>query len=99
MVPDDSEDFDDVPDDDDDSFDEDFDADDAEDELPGEDDEFDMEAYLKWRAENPDAGDAPASGNVANDPGAELPEDDEEADDYDDEDDWLSDAAASLSVG
>jgi len=46
-----------------------------------------MEAYLKWRAENPDAGDAVAAGNAANDPGAELPEDDDEADDYDDEDD------------
>lgn len=50
-----------------------------------------MEAYLKWRAENPDEGDA----NVAqktkeNDPGAELPEEDDEdedGDDYDDEDD------------
>ncbi len=57
MVADDSEDFDDKHDDNEDSFDDDFDAADEEDELPpGEDDDFDMEAYLKWRAENPDEG-------------------------------------------
>ena len=83
----DDSDFDDGPDGrDDDSFDEDFDADDAEDELPGEDDEFDMEAYLKWRSENPDEGVA-APVKAAQDPGAELPEDDDDEDDYDDEDD------------
>ena len=41
-----------------------------------------MEAYLKWRAENPDPP------QDENDPGAELPEDDDddnEGDDYDDE--------------
>ena len=55
---DDSEDFDDGADGkDDDSFDDDFDAVDDEDDLPlGEDDDFDMQAYLKWRAENPDEG-------------------------------------------
>ena len=60
---------------------------DEEDELPpGEDDNFDMEAYLKWRAENPDEGDAKAA-KAQNDPGAEMPEeDDEDGDDYDDED-------------
>lgn len=57
MVADDSEDFDANGDGNDDSFDDDFDANDEEDELPGEDDDFDMEAYLKWRAENPDAAD------------------------------------------
>lgn len=65
--------------------------DDDEDELPpGEDDEFDMEAYLKWRAENPDEG-VPVGGQQRSkndDPGAELPEDDDDdGDDYDDEDD------------
>lgn len=46
-----------------------------------------MEAYLKWRAENPDAADQ-AQAAKADDPGAELPEsDDDNADDYDDEDD------------
>ena len=62
---------------------------DDEDELPpGEDDDFDMEAYLKWRAENPDEGDANAAKTGNDDPGAELPEDDDEdGDDYDDEDD------------
>ena len=40
---------------------------------------------MKWRAENPDEGDAPPNQAKANDPGAELPEEDEE-DDYDDED-------------
>lgn len=42
-----------------------------------------MEAYLKWRAENPDEEGGPGPKNAANDPGAELEEDD----DYDDEDD------------
>jgi len=44
-----------------------------------------MEAYLKWRAENPDPADGEGPPTKANDPGAELAEDD--ADDYDDEDD------------
>ena len=56
---------------------------------PGEDDDFDMEAYLKWRQENPDEGVEPAGGAKKDDPGAELPEDDddEDGDDYDDEED------------
>ena len=89
MGDEDSEDFD-AAGGDDDSFDDDFDANDEEDELPGDDDDFDLEAYLKWRAENPDADDnqGPGAAGGANDPGAELPEDDEEPeDDYDDEDD------------
>ena len=91
VVADDSEDFEDGQPggENEDSFDDDFDAVDDEDELPpgeGEDD-FDMEAYLKWRAENPDEGVQPPGGDK-NDPGAELPEDeDDEGDDYDDEDD------------
>lgn len=60
VVADDSEDFEEGQDGGDDSFDEDFDAADEEDELPGDDDEFDMEAYLKWRAENPDDVAGPA---------------------------------------
>ena len=48
-----------------------------------------MEAYLKWRQENPDEGVEPAGGAKKDDPGAELPEDDddEDGDDYDDEED------------
>ena len=93
---DDSDDFDGEAGGDDDSFDEDFDAADDEDELPpGEDDEFDMEDYLKWRAANPDEGVPGGKTEEAkDDPGAELPEDDddededgdEDGDDYDDED-------------
>ena len=38
-----------------DSFDDDFGQDEeGEDELPPVDDEFDVEAYLKWRKEHPD---------------------------------------------
>lgn len=73
--------------DDDDSFDDDFDENASGDEIAGEDDEFDMEAYLKWRAENPDdvGGAGLEAAAKTEDPGAELAEDD--ADDYDDEDD------------
>ena len=49
-----------------------------------------MEAYLKWRAENPDEGGPGfAEQAKANDPGAELPEDDDDddGDDYDEEED------------
>lgn len=42
-----------------------------------------MEAYLKWRAENPDEEGGPPTAAKNADPGAEL----EEEDDYDDEDD------------
>ena len=94
VVADDSDDFDGDAGGDDDSFDEDFDAADEEDELPpGEDDEFDMEDYLKWRAANPDEGVEGGKAETKDDPGAELPEDDDEdedgdedGDDYDDED-------------
>ena len=54
VVDDESEDFNAGGDGKDDSFDSDFNENLEEDELAGEDDEFDMEAYLKWRAENPD---------------------------------------------
>ena len=47
-----------------------------------------MEAYLKWREENPDEGGAGSGGQPLNDPGAEMPENnDEDGDDYDDEED------------
>ena len=54
-----------------------------------------MEAYLKWRAENPDA-ESDGPGAKGNDEAGELEEDEsEEADDYDDEDD--DDWANSIS--
>lgn len=41
-------------------------------------DDFDMEAYIKWRQENPDADEPGAAGND---------DDDEDDEDYDDEED------------
>ena len=60
-------------DDEEDSFDSDFDEPESAGALEEDDKEFDMEAYLKWRQENPDA--------------AEPENDDEEGEDeeYDDE--------------
>jgi len=84
-VPDDSEDFEEGQEGNDDSLDDDFDAAEDEDELPGEEDKFDMEAYLKWRAENPD--DVTTGGALA-DPGAELSEEDGDDASYDEQDDY-----------
>ena len=62
-----------------DSFDEDFGSCDGEDEPPC-DDEFDVEAYLKWRKDHPD--------EEGPDPNGELPGDDsEEGEDEDEESD------------
>ena len=55
---------------------------------PHGDDDFDVEAYLKWRKEHPDSeGEGPGGAKGA-EAGGELPEDDDEDDDdYDEEDD------------
>ena len=64
-----------------DSFDSDFGEPESPEDLEKDDDEFDVEAYLKWRQENPDAQTPPRKG------GDDEEEDEEDDEDYDDEDD------------
>ena len=61
----------------------------SSDERNFDNNDFDVEAYLKWRKENPDAkSDEGPDGPAGNeDEAGELAEDDDEEDDYDDEDD------------
>ena len=61
-----------------DSFDEDFGSKEEEEETHGDDDNFDIEAYKKWRAEHPDSEEDP-NGELEDD-GEEFEEEVEEED-------------------
>ena len=84
-----------------DSFDEDFDEENGEDEIAdGEEEELDIEDYLKWRQQH---GDAPPEGegedSKASDFDAEEGEDEDAYDDEDDEAKWPAYHSANLTNG
>ena len=85
------DDFDPLEEEGEDSFDEDFGEENGEDEIVGdEEEEFDVEDYIKWRKENPDAGsDEMPQPKKGSSKGGDKKKgaDDDEDDCYDDEDD------------
>ena len=90
MEEDDEGDFDQAGSEDEDSFESDFGEEDAEDEAVeegDEEDEFDVEAYLKWRKEHPDS-ESENMPNLSKDKATKKATAEEENDDaYDDEED------------